>query len=347
MRDKYNTREVRGFSIFEHGIFLKYYIQLNSNNAYYDSFAGSVIEGKKVEFETDKDGYIVPSRLYDEADMTYVFMGDSSVECTFVDKDKRYPFWVGRKIERKLNRKVNSFNAGVSGADILSMMKVLLNKVFVEHPDVVFVCNTKSELFFLLSNSEDIYWGANNNKERVVYSDLVYYKSLGARIIEAMDIVLDGRIKPKFKHQNKTSDRRCFSAEIKRDKANILNMYKNDLVAFVQLCVCRNISPILMTQANRYKEKGCIKEYYINNDLKKTGLPYEEYVALYDECNEIVRAVATDCNVKLIDLERLLKNEKDLLYDAVHYTDKGSEYVAELIADLYIKLYYETDERYI
>lgn len=333
MKSKYNTHATRGFSVYEHNILLKYIIELNANNEYYDSFMGSDMEGKRVEFETDQDGYIVPSRIYNNSDYVCAFLGDSSVECSFVDQDKRYPYLVGRILEQQTGKRINSFNAAVSGADILSMLKVLLNKIYLEHPRIVFLCNTKSELLFLLSKTEDLFLGAGNNKKRIISGDSVRNEHLGIRMIEAVDILLRGRLKAHLRSMPQRDVERKEGSSGGVNERNVMELYQRDVEAFIQLCHCRNITPVLMTQANRYREKGRIEEFYIKHDFPVTHLSYEKFVAVYDACNELIRDAARTQEVMLIDLERMIEDPSAFLYDAVHYTDAGSVKIAHLIAD--------------
>ena len=72
--------ELRGFSIFEHGCFLKYDIILDDKNKYYETFKNSDVEGTISHFETDSNGFIEPSKIHTVADWDIVFMGDSTVE---------------------------------------------------------------------------------------------------------------------------------------------------------------------------------------------------------------------------------------------------------------------------
>lgn len=333
---KYNKRKTRGFSIYEHNIMLNYPIVLNETNSYYDSFRGSTIEGRTIQFETDRDGYIVPSRIYDTPDLVCAFLGDSSVECVFVDKDKRYPYLVGRGLESYFQMRINSLNAAVSGADTLLMIKVLVNKVFLEHPDIVFFCNVKSELRFLLLEDADLFWGGENHKEKIIYKDEIYNAGFKARVLEAINILLAGNVPGRFKwsgNNDSFKPHRRTKQECNNRKEKIDEIFKNDLEVFVKLCKSRNVQPILMTQANRYTETGSIKEYYCNHDMEIVQMPYEDFTAIYHHCNDLVRQIAQEQNVLLIDLDKMIEKKAENLYDAVHYTNIGSERVAQIIVD--------------
>lgn len=328
------VHELRGFSILEHGCSLKYDIELNKENKYFESFKGSDIEGTVCRFETDENGFINPSRIYEEADYNIFFMGDSTVECSFVQPEKRYPYLVGRLLEKKTNIKINSYNAGVSGADTLSLMKVLLMKIFPMEPNMIVLCNTDRELIYLLSKNEmDIRHlkGVENGKERIVaYRDWVLKASLKRKLLVCGEIIFSKKEQLTGRGLQK---KKSNIMKIEVDEESVLACFKNDLIAFISLCQTRKIHLILMTQANQYVKTNDkrLKELYEINTYKQTHIDYEQYCKLYAIANDMIRQIGVQNNVCVIDLEEFAK-QKHLLYDAVHYTNEGSVIVSEYIS---------------
>lgn len=324
--------ELRGFSIFEHGCFLKYDIILDDKNKYYETFKNSDVDGTISHFETDSNGFIEPSKIHTVADWDIVFMGDSTVECSFVQPEKRFPYLVGRKIEQATKQKVNSYNAGVSGADTLSLMKVLLMKIFPMEPDMVVLCNTDRELVYLLSqNKQDVHHmkGAENGKKKIIaYRDWVVQASLKRRVLICLQLIF-GRKKLEQALSYKEETRKVLSSSL-NDMEKVLEMFEKDLLAFISLCQTRNIPLVLMTQANQYgkKDGDRLRNLYDINIYPITNVNYDEYCKMIEKANDIIRKKQNI--VDMIDLERFAQN-KDLLYDQVHYTNEGSEVIADYI----------------
>jgi hypothetical protein len=52
--------------------------------------------------------------------------------------------------------------------------------------------------------------------------------------------------------------------------------------------------------------------------------------------NEVVREVARKNGVMLIDLAAKVPQESEYMEDIVHYTDKGSLYVADIISNAFL-----------
>ena len=70
---------------------------------------------KPYVIRVDRQGFIMPSKVHDRPDLTIVFLGGSTTECIYVDEDDRFPYLVGRLLERQTHLKVNSYNAARSG----------------------------------------------------------------------------------------------------------------------------------------------------------------------------------------------------------------------------------------
>lgn len=187
------SRGVRGFRIFEHGVGHDYNIYLDKYHCDYEKIQGSDVENHVVRFCTDDNGFICPSKVHDDADLKIVFMGDSTIECTYVDQENRIPYRVGRILEKLTQKKVNSYNAGVSSASTLSLIKVLLLKIFPMHPNIVFLSNTCGELNHILKaydDSEDIMLGHPKSKYDVIYSDNIFYSSIPRKLVAIIRLIL-------------------------------------------------------------------------------------------------------------------------------------------------------------
>ncbi len=92
------------------------------------------------------------------------------------------------------------------------------------------------------------------------------------------------------------------------EQALIAEFSKN-LRTFISICRIRDIQPVLMTQANR-----------VEND------------ALYHRFNEVIREVAKQEEVLMIDLAQAIPKDSAYLYDSYHYTAKGAALAASTIS---------------
>lgn len=92
-----------------------------------------------------------------------------------------------------------------------------------------------------------------------------------------------------------------------------------------------------MTQFNRLKKDDpFIRAAY---DKNPQPISYDDFVRLYETTNEIVRIVAKQEKVFLIDLDAQIPSSNEYIYDAVHLNSKGSELVANIISGALKKRY--------
>ena len=99
--------------------------------------------------------------------------------------------------------------------------------------------------------------------------------------------------------------------------------FSSSLMSFIKLSRSWNIEPILMTQANNYPDKKLISPGSI--------ISSEQLYNMYEYTNEIVRKIALDNDVLLIDLDKKIYDES-FFYDEIHLNSSGSIAVANEIA---------------
>jgi hypothetical protein len=49
----------------------------------------------------DRNGFIMPSKIHEHPDYVIVFLGASTTECTWVDEENKFPYLVGRLLEKE------------------------------------------------------------------------------------------------------------------------------------------------------------------------------------------------------------------------------------------------------
>lgn len=244
---------------------------------YLKNIAPNAIERKYYPVHTDQYGFIGPSEIHAEPDIKIVFLGGSTTECLYMDETERFPYVVGRLLEKKLNKKVNTYNGGVSANTSMHSLNILLNKVLPMKPDYVIFMHNINDLVLLRAAGS--YWYPDSLKSTVQTSKNVFTRY-------------------EFPPQ-----------PVRYEEENIKSEFAKNLETFIAICRIRNITPILMTQANRVEKDN-----------------------LYHEFNDIIRVIGEKEKVKVIDLAQKVPKDSSVLYDSYHYTAKGSALAAEIIA---------------
>ncbi len=206
----------------------------------------NTIERKYYRVVTDSNGFIGPSEIHENPDIKIVFLGGSTTECLYMEETERFPYVVGRLLEKNLAKKVNSYNGGVSANESMHSINILLNKVLPMKPNMVVFMHNINDLSIL--RSQGSYWYPNSLKSHVQTAKNVFTRY-------------------EFPQTQTLFDEKEISEEFARN-----------LQTFVAICKIRNIVPVLMTQANRVTDDAL---YHRFNDIIRE-VAQKESVALVD-----------------------------------------------------------------
>jgi hypothetical protein len=258
----------------------------------------------------DSDGFMKPNQISGAKSNIY-FLGGSTTECFSMKPEERFPYLVGKY------SKSNSYNGARGGNTTIHSINILLNKVRPKKPDYVVMMHNCNDVIQLI-NYGSLYIPAINRSVIEIHSRK--YKSI-------IKILLPGIYeKVKEKMNSEFSD-------VSKDGYNysgILNEYKNNLQIYVSTVRTIGAKPVLMTQFNRLTDNPDedVQKHYESGPFG--NLPYKDFLKLYRQANDIIRSM--DCII--IDLDSLVPKTNKYMYDAVHLTPKGSEYVAGIISEI-------------
>jgi lysophospholipase L1-like esterase len=146
----------------------------------------------------------------------------------------------------------------------------------------------------------------------VIYNRL---KGIGAR----------GRIgKARFRHYPDTPDPLA------------VQIFRQNLRTFIQIARSHGSTVILATQAMVAKEEY-FRPLFFEPINKEVVYPYlDEFAKHHRYFNEVIREVAQEENVYLVDNERLLEGHQDYFIDYVHNNAQGLRKLGEYFADFII-----------
>lgn len=281
------------------------------------------LERKFYPFRADADGYLLPSAVHEKPDLTVVFLGGSTTECMYMQEEERFPYLVGRELEKSLGLKVNSLNGGASGNHSLHCVLALQGKVLPRKPQAVVLMECVNDLNYLMIVGD--YWTSHATRGIVFDKD---YGPVKTFLIE--------RFMGRKVQTTLGSDEFAAQRGQKRtlDPAALAQGYRKNLELFVFLCRQHGITPVLMTQFNRFTqtpEENLLRQMQAIRD--DWGVDFAAYRAAYRVLQDTLRAVAAEQKVALIDLDALVPKDKSLMYDVVHVNARGSELVARLVSE--------------
>ncbi len=250
----------------------------------------------------------------------------------YVDEDKRFPALTGKLLETSNSKKINAINAGVSGNNSMHSINILLNKIVPMNPDIAVLMHNINDLSVLLH--EKTYWNSNDHRSLLVEEDHSIKTLVKQSFPNTYNFAFELKRKllgdgSEFDGSNENDGHR----KPKPSEAEILSVFKASLTMFVDISMTKNITPVLMTQASRFTEKPDDVVMKNLQNLDEMDLSYSEYRKLYDSMNEVIRMVAVEKSVLLIDLAKNVPQTNEYMADPVHFSNHGSEFVAKIISD--------------
>ena len=323
-------------------------IKMMPDNGYIEQTQG--LEQKEYRLRTNNQGFIIGERdtvkKSDAVDI--IFFGGSTTECKYVEEDKRFPYLVADKLEKKDGLPLQTLNGGVSGNNTINSILNSIVKGLEIKPKFMVLMHAINDV--ALISKEQTYWRGPKSKvfinEGKIIQDPKFIYSLFKQVKEILipNIWLQIRHVVSAKIDDASDDE--WASSRNKPKANYSDVeqvltedFSSALKSFVAVSRAWGIEPILMTQFNRI----LISDSFIRTQYEKLNQPlsYDEFVKLYSVANELIRKIAKDEQVFLIDLDKELTGNNKYIYDAVHLNTQGSSVVAEYIANEMAKKYPE------
>ena len=298
---------------------------------------------KPYRVRTDARGFMLPYNRYEKPDLTLVFLGGSTVACIYVEEENRFPYLVGNLLAQKTGKKITSINSGVGGNNSLHSLDILLNKIIPVRPDVVVMMHNINDLVALIYDRT--YWSKNPTRAAIV--DFSFYKNLTG--LKALATMARDLYIPNLHAATRILSKKIFGKKVKDpddefayirgkkltvDEAAILDEFKMNLNTFINICRARRITPVLMTQFNRYKINPDPKVLQAMQGFQSdSGISVSEFMELYARFNQAIREVGQEHGVLVIDLAAMIPQDKQYMYDVVHLNPRGSQLAAQLISE--------------
>lgn len=288
---------------------------------------------------TDEHGFIEPGRIHREPDVTIAFLGGSTTECLFVSPENRFPFLIGREIERRLGIKVNTINAARSGNNTQHLLLSLQGKLLGLKPDIVVLMEAANDIGILSRHGS--YWADDET------FGIVWPKDRG--ILAGVRLIRDATVGYTYRLVREGMRRAIdFGASVLAFRAanagtaaphgveDWARQYRASLAQFVETSRAWNIRPVLMTQVtlaggDRVRTGGDAGNYLADDLLRRGGFTAESFDTTHAYFNAVARHVASRHGAGMIDLAAEEWNASQL-YDGLHFSDPGSRRVAELAA---------------
>jgi len=194
------------------------------------------------------------------------------------------------------------------------------------------------------------YWSQNPTRAAIV--NFSFYKNLTG--LKALSTLARDMYIPNLHAATRILSKKIFGKKVKDpddefasirgkkltvDAPAILDEFKMNLNTFINICRARRITPVLMTQFNRYKPNPDPKVLKAMQGFESDSqIPVGEFMELYARFNDAIREVGKANGVAVIDLAALIPQDQQYLYDVVHLNTRGSQLAAQLISERLYRL---------
>ena len=294
------------------------------------------LEKKYYRVETDINGFIKTGNtggdIIGEESIKVLCLGGSTTECLYVDPSSRWPSVLERKLRDKLKKNLVVLNGGYSGNHAMHSVLNLIGKGIDVDPDYLLIMHSVNDLGSLLYSEKNSYYSLPNARAIHTFPTSTTYNIFKLGKDSLIPNIYDKYLKGRLQNPRDSDEWKGLKSEkFTEDKEKkITDNFRRALVLLINCSKIHNITPILLTQANRIKVEDPV---FLKSWNKRGVITPKSYCKIYNQFHDIVREVARANNTLCIDLAGEVPSSKDYIYDAVHLNGKGCELVGQLIAE--------------
>ncbi len=266
-----------------------------------------------------------------------IAVGGSTTECRLLNDGHDWPHLVHKKLQAHFPKeKIWMNNGGIDGHSTFGHLILLENYLCEMKPDyLLFLTGInemgREDLFsedqaIVRSNSFSLTdWVKKNSETFILANNL--YRSFKAYQVDLAHGNLDLlKLETPVVGQEEVDS--LFKAHLPYIAA-----YRERLEKVVSKAMACGSSPILITQPLLF---GNGTDSLTGVDLGKVVTKFfngQTYWCLLEEYNDATRNTALELNLPLIDLARWMPKDSRYFYDAMHFTNEGSEVVSQIVEE--------------
>lgn len=277
---------------------------------------------------------------YFEKYLSMITVGGSTTECFNLNDGKDWPALLQKKLEEKYDH-VWINNAGFNGHSTFGHL-ILLND---------YISKVKPKYVLYLVGCNDVGRDDLNKFDQMhIKSEYLSWRNWIYKNSELAGLVINiirtynaysNRLAPGYLKFEEAPTVEMSEREIENEvekQEEYLRGYRSRLNTVVENTRKWEMEPILITQPCALGEGIDPKTGVDLEKIKVCGMHGKTYWQILEQYNEVTRKIGMRTNTMVIDLANKLPKNTIYFYDCLHFTNTGSEKVAEIIfQDLTIK----------
>jgi lysophospholipase L1-like esterase len=248
------------------------------------------------------------------------FLGASTVWCAEVSSNEKvWPNIVTRSLQRFFpGRQIDHINGGVPGYTLRSSQKNLEHRIAPLEPDVIVIYHAANEL-------------SGEMRELAVARGLIPNAQLSERSWLANHSLLWNLVEKNLRVIHAQFSARQGVGRLHFDAGDVGVKFRHELTELVNSAKQRAEIVAVATFATQLRPEQRVEERLQAAGSALYYMPFmqpEGLIAGYGRYNQIIREVARDAGIILIDGEETIPGDAAHFADTVHFTDAGSERMA-------------------
>ena len=289
-------------------------------------------------WEINEKGYRGPNFEEKKPDgMTRIIIyGGSATFDTLSTRGEDWPHRVQEKLRKSGFSNLEVINAGVIGHTSLESVGRLFTEGYIFEPDYVLLYNAWNDIKYLKSPKtvlRTLRPSLQGFDPRIQYRNVIdrWLCEWSQLYTVLRRVYYQAKLKIGKEGLREAGDTQ---SPITTLNPNGFRQYQLAMKMFVDLARNIGAEPILMTQARLVHGSNALTpEKQKRIDYHHVGLSHEALLETFDRLDGIVRKVAAEKGVMLIDASAHLSGKVWAFDDHVHVVPKGSEALAQFVAD--------------
>jgi lysophospholipase L1-like esterase len=293
---------------------------------------------KGMVWEINEKGYRGPNFEEKKPDGTIRIMiyGGSATFDIESTKGEDWPHRVQEILRKSGFPNVEVINAGVIGHTALESVGRLFTEGYAFEPDYVLIYNAWNDIKYFSSHKTAL---RTLRPSLLGFDPRISYANVIDRWLCEWSHLYTVLRRAYYKTQLKIGAEGVQNSGDRQDSIATLNpngfrQYELAMEVFVDLARNIGAEPILLTQARLVHESNNLASQEQKRiEYHYAGLSHDALVETFNRLDTIVRTVATEKGATLIDASAQLSGKDWAFYDHVHVVSKGSEALAQFVAD--------------
>jgi len=292
--------------------------------------------------------------LINNDNLKIITVGGSTTENFYHDDKKTWSYLLYKRLAKIINTDLWLNNAGLDGHSTYGHIRLIEDYLYKLKPDIIIFLIGTNDVNLDKENTYDINYDFSFSNILKTENQRYFIKNLGSYFAtksEFFSLLLNF-----YRYYYKTNNNHIYSngnvtnnpynylehdreifllkdfvTEQNNIKKKLLNQYEERIKKIISLSKLHNFTPIFLTQPTIYGSKS-----YIN--LTNDNINYADRFFLNLELyNNLLRELTFLHKIHLIDIAKKIPKNPYFFSDKIHFTEKGLEYVAKLVANDFFK----------